>query len=192
MDAAARMSEPSVTTWYERLRGGDVAAAGPLWERYFARVAAAAARRMGPAASRVCDEEDIATLVLTGLCDPAAELPSLDGRDDLWRLLLTWTDRRVVDEARRQTARKRGGGHVRGDSAMPAQPACGRTLSPSEQLELRESLEARLASLGDATLQRVALAKLAGETNAEIAAALTVTERTVERKLAIIRSTWSG
>ena len=183
-------SDASVTTWYDRLRGGDAGAADPLWGRYFERLVAAAAARMGGVSRRVSDEEDVATLVLSNLCDPAADLPPLVGRDDLWRLLLTWTDRRVVDEARRQSAAKRGSGRVRGDSALPAEPPCDRTLPPDRLLELRESLEARLATLGDATLERIALAKLAGETNAEIAAALGVTERTVERKLTLIRAKW--
>jgi DNA-directed RNA polymerase specialized sigma24 family protein len=45
--------------------------------------------------------------------------------------------------------------------------------------------------LGDEKLRLVALAKMQGETNAEIAARLGCVEHTVERKLKRIRSLWT-
>jgi DNA-directed RNA polymerase specialized sigma24 family protein len=44
--------------------------------------------------------------------------------------------------------------------------------------------------LGDAELREIALAKMVGYTNAEIAAKLGCAEVTVERRLRLIRKTW--
>ena len=53
-------------------------------------------------------------------CDRAGrgQFPKLDDRDDLWRLLATITVRKALDTMRHQTRRKRGGGHVLGESAL--------------------------------------------------------------------------
>jgi DNA-directed RNA polymerase specialized sigma24 family protein len=48
-----------------------------------------------------------------------------------------------------------------------------------------------LASLGDAELEEVALRKMEGYTTEEIASRLGYVNRTVERKLHLIRSIWS-
>ena len=55
---------------------------------------------------------------------------------------------------------------------------------------LAEELERRVSSLADSLLQQVALKKLEGLTNKEIADDLDYTERTIERKLRIIRTKW--
>ena len=44
--------------------------------------------------------------------------PDLTNRQDLWRLLITITAQKAVDQARRQCRAKRGGGHVLGESAI--------------------------------------------------------------------------
>ena len=54
------------------------------------------------------------------LCRGAAEgrLTQLTNRDDLWKLLVAIASKKVVDQIRRQTSKKRGGGQVRGDSIL--------------------------------------------------------------------------
>jgi DNA-directed RNA polymerase specialized sigma24 family protein len=63
--------------------------------------------------------------------------------------------------------------------------------TPSEAVVLTEELEKRLAVLPE-DLRRIALWKLEGFTNEEIAGAdkLNCSERTVERKLNLIRQKW--
>jgi DNA-directed RNA polymerase specialized sigma24 family protein len=48
-----------------------------------------------------------------------------------------------------------------------------------------------LESLGDAVLRSIAVWKMEGYTNAEIAARLGCVEVTVERRLRLIRDTWA-
>ncbi len=64
------------------------------------------------------DEEDAALSAFDSLCAGLAkgQFPQLADRDDLWRLLVVITTRKVRAQARRRMRQKRGGGHV--------QPAC--------------------------------------------------------------------
>ena len=52
------------------------------------------------------------------LCDRVGrgQFPQLADRDDLWRLLVTITARKVISAVRHQTRQKRGGGRVVGES----------------------------------------------------------------------------
>jgi DNA-directed RNA polymerase specialized sigma24 family protein len=55
---------------------------------------------------------------------------------------------------------------------------------------LNEALERRLAALANPVLRQIALLRLEGYTNSEIADQLTVTERTIERRTERIRDKW--
>src|SRR5438128_3494407 len=52
-------SEGSVTRWVRALKGGDVAAAQPLWERYYRRLVSLARGKLRSARRREADEEDV-------------------------------------------------------------------------------------------------------------------------------------
>jgi hypothetical protein len=56
---------------------------------------------------------------------------------------------------------------------------------------MAEEYQALLGRLGDPELHAVAVWKMEGYTNDEIAARLNCVPRTVERKLRVIRSIWS-
>ncbi len=64
--------------------------------------------------------------------------------------------------------------------------------SPAESVVLSEALERRLASLADPELRQIALWRLEGFTNREIADRVDCVERSVERKLDRIRSKWTS
>ena len=63
--------------------------------------------------------------------------------------------------------------------------------SPAEAAVLNEALECRLEALADPELRQIALWRLEGYTNREIADRLDCTERSVERRLERIRSKWT-
>jgi hypothetical protein len=112
--------ERSVTRWIASLKAGDSDAAQNLWERYFealARRARACLRGVNRAAA---DEEDAALSAFDSFCRGAAcnRYPRLDDRDDLWRLLVVITERKALDQARRQGRKKRGGGRILGSSEL--------------------------------------------------------------------------
>jgi DNA-directed RNA polymerase specialized sigma24 family protein len=107
------------------------------------------------------------------------------------------TSHKARDLRRREERQKRGGGRVLDEAALAdsdeagLEQVLGRDPTPEFAAQLAEEFDRLLARLDDATLRDVALAKLDGFTNEEIAARLDCAPRTVERKLQVIRSLWS-
>ena len=193
----------SVNEWLERLQKGDLAAAQPLWERYFLRLAELARQRLRGAAGRLADAEDVALSAFDSFCRGAAQgrYPQLD-RDGLWRLLVVITARKALKAIRNERRQKRGGGAVLDEAALQGGPdadgedagleqVLGREPSPEFAAQTAEECRRLLDLLGDAELQSVALWKMEGYTNAEVAARLGCAPRSVERMLRLIRSVWA-
>lgn len=198
------MSDPfdqSITFWIHRLKDGDPQAAGPLWEHFFQQLVGVARRRLGGTSRRVADEEDVAATAFQSLCAGVAKgrFERLDNRDDLWQVLVALASRKAVDQIRRQMTDKRGGGQVRGDSIFvndadspgTFDQFLSRTPTPELIATMDEECVNLLALLPDDTMRRIATLRLQGYGNEDIAEALLVSPRTVERKLAAIRDCWS-
>ena len=195
-------SAGSVTYWIERLKAGDPAAAQKLWEGYFRRLVGLARVRLRAAPRRAADEEDVALSAFDSFCRGAGEgrFPRLSDRDDLWQVLVLLTARKASNLARRERRQRRGGGKVQNASALPDDDSAeegsalarllGREPDPQFAAEVAEECRHLLGRLGDATLQAIAVWKMEGHTNEEIAAKLGRSHRTVERKLRLIRSIW--
>ena len=62
--STAMSSEESVTDWIGRLKAGESAAAGRLWERYFERLVGLARIQLRGTPRGVADEEDVALSAL--------------------------------------------------------------------------------------------------------------------------------
>ena len=180
------------------LKQGDEQAAQALWQRYFGRLVGLARQRLGEGQRRVQDEDDIAVSVFKSLCERAerGDLASLEGRDELWRLLATITVRKVAAQVRDATRQKRGGGLVRGDSVYDETSGldaiAGTDPTPDFLHQLAEEHQQLLASLEDDTLRKIASWKLEGWRGQEIAEKLGITRRSVERKLELIRERWKA
>jgi RNA polymerase sigma factor (sigma-70 family) len=194
------MSTPgSVTGLLERLKSGDHEAVRLLWQRYYPRLVALARKKLHGTPRRAADEEDAALSAFDSFCRRAeqGQFPDLKDRDGLWALLVVLTARKAADLARHHRRDKRGGGDVRGDSAL--RPAEGESEpggfddvqddgpTPEEAALLAEEVEALLGRLRDPLLRQVAVWKLEGYTNAEIADKQGCSEPTVRRRLSIIR-----
>jgi DNA-directed RNA polymerase specialized sigma24 family protein len=191
----------SVTTWLSGLKAGDDDPVKRLWDRYFQRLVRLAGKRLPGHARRAIDEEDVALSAFQSFCDRArkGQFPELANRDDLWRVLFAITVRKAVGAVRYQTRKKRGGGHVLGESALgqdeQSQVAnltrfLSREPTPEDAAELADELDRLFARLNDETLRFIALQKLHGLTSEEIAASLEISARTVDRKLQLIRAVW--
>ena len=182
----------SVTVWLDQLRHGDRQAARPLWERYFGRLVAVARDRLRGARPAAADEEDVALSAFDSFCRAAEQgrFPRLDDRDDLWRLLAVIAERKAVNLIRAEGRQKRGGGRVQADSALAW--VAGSEPTPEFAALVAEECRRLLDGLGDDSLRRVALLKMEGYANEEIAQQLGCALRTVERKLGLIRGLWAG
>ena len=186
------MADESVTHWLGQLKAGDHAAAGPLWRRYFPRLVALARARLANFPRRAADEEDVALSAFDSFCRDAAagRLPRLDDRDDLWRVLLLITGQKAVDLVRRETADRRGG--VGANAAPDLASVAGTEPSPEFAALVADEFRRLLDKLPDADLKALAVWKLEGHSNEEVAARWGCVPRTVERRLKVIRSLWAG
>ena len=193
----------SVTAWIAGLKSGDSAAAGEIWMRYVDRLVRLARAKLGSSPRRVADEEDVALSAfndfLQGIED--GRFARLDDRDDLWQVLVMLTERKAIAQRRREQAQKRGGGQVRGESVFAAADAgdsqrpglaqwADEEPTPAFAVQMTEEMRRALESLGDDVQREVALGKLAGYNNRELAERLGISLRAVERKLSIIRRKW--
>ena len=192
----------SVTRWIDEIRAGDLDdASRGLWGRYFEQLARLARHRLRSARRGLADEEDVALSVLDSVFEgiSAGVYPRLGDRDDLWRLLVTIAARKAANLLRREHQLKRGGGRVLGEAAFDGTtPDARRALAevvgseptPEFAAMVAEECRIRLEGLKDDSLRQVAVMRMEGHANEEIAARLDISLRSVERKLEAIRKRW--
>ena len=192
--------DDSVSRWLDGLKQRDAADAQRLWDRYFQSLVQVAGTRLRGHSRRAYDEEDVALSAFHSLCERVGrgQYPQLTDRDDLWRLLVTITARKVISALRHQTRQKRGGGRVVGESRITGPNGLeegmaqflDREPTPEEAAQFSEDYEQLLARLNDETLRHIALKKLEGHSTESIAADLGISMRTVDRKVGLIRKIW--
>ncbi len=194
------METHSVTTWIAQIKAGELDAAQRLWERYLTRLAFVAKCRLAGSPQQVADVDDVIVTAFERFLRFAQEgrFPKLDDRGDLWQVLVIVTERTAIDQRRRLSAKKRGGLITR-SLDLPALNADVSELqwqpqspepTPEFAFAAAEQCQQLLSILDDDTLRRIALAKLHGSTNEEIASHEGIGVRSVERKLNIIRRIW--
>ncbi len=183
--ASSRSADSSVTEWIAGLKAGKGEAADRLWHRYFERLVRLARRKLGSAPRRMADEEDVAAIVFRNLWQgaEAGQFSELRNRENLWPLLVVLTSRRVHDLLRYQKRRSSEGAPEELDHVIAEEP------TPEFAAIVRENVS-RLFAVLDSVQRQVAQGKLEGRENAEIARGLGCSERTVERKLQVIRRIW--
>jgi DNA-directed RNA polymerase specialized sigma24 family protein len=197
----------SITGWLGDLRDGDQAAAQPLWEHYFSKlvtIARTKLRRMRKTTADQ-DEEDAALSAFNSFCAGAArgKFPQLADRDDIWRLLVVITARKAMAQANREGRQKRGGGRVVEEAVLFGHGLGGadgslagleriaaQGPSPEFAAMMAEECGRLLDALDDDSLRQVALSRMEGYNNDEIAEQLGCARRTVARRLDLIRKTW--
>jgi len=194
------MDEPeSVSRWIQEIQSGNEDAAQAIWDRYFHRLLGVARKHVATAQTKRFDEEDVAIQVFQSFFKGAAEqrFPKLESRDDLWQILLMLTQRKAWREITRENAQKRGGGKTRGESIFGVGEGQAFGSEATEEVPpeflatLMDELNHAMSHLNDPTLEKVATRRLEGYDNREIAAELGCHERTVERKIRLIRKIWN-
>jgi RNA polymerase sigma factor (sigma-70 family) len=181
----------SVTRWMAGLRAGDGAAAQRLWEEYFRRLVGLARKRLAGRPAGPAGSEDVALSAFATFCRAvgAGRFPGLADRGDLWQVLIMLTARKAIDAVDQEQAAKRWG---RAPRARSLDDVIGDEPTPAFAAEVADQCRALLERLGDDDLRRIALDKLEGYTNKEVARRLKKSVATVERKLDLIRRTWEA
>jgi DNA-directed RNA polymerase specialized sigma24 family protein len=188
-------AEDSISRWLGQLRSGEQSAARELWGQYFGPMVELARTKLRGVSARAADEEDVALSAFKSFCRAVegGRYHNLFDRDGLWALLVTITARKAIDLKRYEHRRKRRvpAGATAGDEPAP-DDVIGREPDPEVVACIGEECQRLLGLLTDPTLRTVALRKMEGFTNAEVAAELGIVPRTVERKLNLIRRLWEA
>jgi DNA-directed RNA polymerase specialized sigma24 family protein len=192
----------SITRWINQLKGGDGAAATPLWQRYGRRLIGLARARLQKCPRRAADEEDVALSAFDSFCHGVVQgcFPRLSDRDALWPLLVRITIYKAIDLILHEGRRKPRHGAVHGEESAFPQHASSREAGGFDQIEgaelpaevaaeMHEECR-RLLKMLTSEEQKIAQRKVEGCTHAEIAAELRCAVCTVERKVALIRKRW--
>jgi RNA polymerase sigma factor (sigma-70 family) len=185
----------SISTWIGRLRLGDAAAAGHLWQRYHARLIELA--RQNLIAPLRGEAEDVVSLAFCSFVQAMqlGRYPDITHRDQLWRMLLTLTlnqSRRLNRDAGRQRRDIRRTLYAADLFDLPdadLDRLAGSEPDPALAAQINDELRDLLERLPE-DLRVVAVDVLAGWTVAEIANRLKVCVRTIQRRLERIRQFW--
>ncbi len=185
MAVSAEVSQ-SITRLIRAAQDGSSSAVRPLLSAYFDRLVRLARKRLRNLPGLGGYDEDLALRsfdsVYRRLRDPARPL-ELAHRDDLWRLLATRTISRAIDLIRRHRPAEVPGG-------LDVTQLLSREPTPDEAAELADECRRLLDALAEPELRQIALWKVEGYTNEEIASRLDCVPRTVERKVSRIRLLW--
>jgi RNA polymerase sigma factor (sigma-70 family) len=185
----------SITNLIDNLRAKDPVAAGKLWENYFRRLVNLARKNLRAAPRRAADEEDVALSAFDSFIRGAEQgrFPQLDDRHDLWRILLVITQRKAIDLIQHEGREKRDWRRVQ---QAPESDLCadlaGREPDPALAAQLAEEYQRLLSALADERQRLIAVRKLDGYTNEQIAAQIGCALVTVERELRLIRREWKA
>jgi RNA polymerase sigma factor (sigma-70 family) len=185
----------SVTRWLGGAKASDETAARELWRRYFESLVRLARARLRSSPRTAEDEEDVALSAFDSFCRAAEQgrFPRLEDRGDLWQILIVLTARKAADLVEHEGRGKRDWRRAedRNEDVGPELlELVGREPDPAFAAQVAEQCHRLLGHLGDDELRAVALGKMEGYTNEEIAEQLGCAPATVERRLRLIRKRW--
>lgn len=189
----------SVSIFISQLKERDPSATQAIWNRFFQRLLPLARSRLRGVSDRALSEEDILVSVFDRFFSAAAEgrFAKLQDRDDLWQILLMLMNHRIVEHYRHAKALKRGGDLTDRFDDLAVKQSVPHELAdlepgPEVIAAFNDSLSVAISSLADEKTREVALFKLEGYENTEIAAKMDISLSSVERKLRVIRESWKS
>ena len=187
-------SSGSITMFLHQMMAGDEAAVAVLWERFLPRLLALSRKTLSPSHQRMAGVEDAVQSAFASFWKRTTrgEFGNDLDRFDMWKLLSVITVRKALKQVRHENAAKRGGGHVIAESNLASHDGAPGSMDKfqgytSTDLDLNcvELLEALTEEL-----REIAVLRLFGYQNSEIAALIGCSERSVERKVRQIREQW--
>jgi DNA-directed RNA polymerase specialized sigma24 family protein len=117
--------------------------------------------------------------------------PQLEDRDDLWHILVMLTRRKAADQIRHEQHPRRAHRPVEAHGSF-LRELVSQEFDPAFAAEVAEECQVLLERLKNDELRQIAMSKLEGFTNNEIAARLKMALSTLERRLALIRKAWTS
>ncbi len=200
--AGEPFDDDPVSMWIEELKNSDDSAVEKLWNHFVSRLYEAARKKLRSTTRPLYDEEDAAQSAFHSVCAgiAAGRFPNLHARENLWRLMLVITSRKIArrhkyDLRQRRDVRRNVSNlvfsnlddesQIGGVEDLPS-----REPTPEFAAEFVETCESLSRNLADPQLQQVMALKMEGRSNAEIADRLSCAQRTVRRCLEIIRRQW--
>jgi RNA polymerase sigma factor (sigma-70 family) len=192
--------DDSVTEWITRIKGGGDGIAQKLWERYYDALVRLARAKLKRSRRVTDDEEDVALSAFDSFFTAAANgrYPRLNDRTDLWKILITITKGKVNDRIQKASRIKRGSGNELREADLVAaegeitefEEVVGAAPTPEFAAMVAEEYQRLLDALPDATHRKIAILRMEGWKDDEIAEQVGCVRRTVGRKLQVIRNTW--
>jgi RNA polymerase sigma factor (sigma-70 family) len=191
----------SISHWLQQLKAGRESGAWKLWHRYRPALMKLARRKLSDQSTAIADEEDIVICAFESFLRRVREgaYGQVNGRGELWKLLVTITLNKAYKHNRDSQRTKRAGPVLyRVDPVNEYEQAvqealsnlASRELAPDLVASISDSLTHLLSVLGDPELQQIATAKLKGYTNQEIAQLQDRSLPTIERRMRLIRDLW--
>ena len=183
-----------ISVLLDQMRDGSEVAATKLWEFYLSRLLKVSKRKLSHFKSGMADEEDVAVTAFHSFVKRIrrGDYSRINNRDEAWRMLAVIAVRKSINLVRDANSKRRS--HVNEILASENLDVCvdKSALQPDTVAMISESIEYLLGTLDSEELQEVAMLKVAGFTNLEIANRLGRSVATIERRLKLIRVTWEG
>jgi DNA-directed RNA polymerase specialized sigma24 family protein len=189
----------------KRVVAGDEDAMTEVVTASMGRLKRRISKRLPHGLRRHTDEDDVAQSVLNSFIGGMRQgdrFRKLNDTNDLWQILGMLTKQKLAKHLRRFQAQKRGAGNVRGDSIFisPDQDSItpgldglpDQRVSVADEIIRIEEVDHLLEILEDDKLKKIALLKLQGYEHEEIARDLSISVRSVGRKMNLIRDLWQN
>lgn len=181
----------SVSQWIAQAKTGDELALAKLHQRYWPVLVGLARQRLhgSPIPS---DEEDIAQQAFVGFYQAVKKgrVPKLTNRHQFLALLTHIISCKACNQIRHELTARKGDGRVHQGSAI-IRLAEDSAWSPLQEAILKDCYQRYVGGIPE-NLRRFAELFLQGHARREIADQMGCTDRTVDRKLAIVRDYWQS
>jgi DNA-directed RNA polymerase specialized sigma24 family protein len=184
-----------ITLWIDRLKRGDEEAASKIWDEFFPRVQGLARKRLGSLPQRDYDADDLALSALNALCRGAEQgkFQQLENSSDLWQILAMITVRKAAAAWRKKSRSPEVGESIFQSPDGDVRPGMQQVpdgRAPAELVDALSDTCADLLAQLDDRLREVALLRLSGYSNEEIAEKVGRSVKSIERYMKMIREIW--
>ena len=193
--------QSTVSEWIEQLKHGRESAATKLWDHFLEKLTLLVRKKLRSSTKTISDEEDVIIDAVDACFRALIEnrYPKVVNREDLWKLLAVIAERKAIDQIRRNT---KGVDGIRANVSFRIVSATSSIVdgmqewpcsepTPEFAAIISENLHFYLNML-EGPFRNVALLKMQGYTNREIAEKIKRSVPTVERYLKLIRTTWTS